>query len=128
MDGIHVVEVSGLEASTSGRFAFRYFVTEAGPTGTNSDFIGIDTASVMQPDFCSTPANVPWLSIDPFFGAADAGDSNAVDITVDTTGLAPGTHEAFICVESNDEETGTIQAPFSIEVLGDGVFQDRFEG
>ncbi len=30
-------------AGTTGRVAFRYFVTGGGPTGANSDFIGIDT-------------------------------------------------------------------------------------
>ncbi|MDR6515360.1 T9SS-dependent choice-of-anchor J family protein [Chryseobacterium camelliae] len=32
------------------KFAFRYFVTSGGPTGTNSDLIGIDTFSVDRPD------------------------------------------------------------------------------
>src|SRR5690606_16200259 len=36
------ITVSGLPAPTSGRVAFRYFVTGAGPTGVNSDYIGID--------------------------------------------------------------------------------------
>ena len=36
------ITISGLPAPTSGRIAFRYFVTSGGPTGTNSDYIGID--------------------------------------------------------------------------------------
>ena len=36
------ITVSGLGAPTSGRFAFRYFVTEGGPDGSNSDYIGVD--------------------------------------------------------------------------------------
>ena len=39
----HTVTVSGLGGATSGRFAFRYFVENAGPSGNNSDYIGIDT-------------------------------------------------------------------------------------
>ncbi len=35
----------GLPHSGTGRIAFRYHVTGAGPTGNNSDFIGIDTVS-----------------------------------------------------------------------------------
>ncbi len=122
------VEVSGLAEPTSGRLAFRYFVTSAGPSGANSNFIGIDTVSLAQPNFCQNPSDVPWLSVSPFFGAADAGDSSAVNIAVDTSGLDAGTHNAFICVNSNDTENDLIQVPFSIEVLGDGIFQDRFEG
>jgi hypothetical protein len=38
----YTITISGLPAPTSGRFAFRYYVTSAGPTGTNSDYIGLD--------------------------------------------------------------------------------------
>ncbi|SFJ97522.1 Ig-like domain-containing protein, partial [Parapedobacter indicus] len=38
----YTITVSGLPAPTSGRVAFRYFVTSAGPSGSNSDYIGID--------------------------------------------------------------------------------------
>lgn len=48
--------VSGLSGLTPVRFAFRYFVTNGGPSGANSDLIGIDTFSVDRP-----------LSTDSFF-------------------------------------------------------------
>lgn len=38
----YTITISGLDAPTSGRIAFRYFVTEGGPTGSNSNIIGID--------------------------------------------------------------------------------------
>ncbi|MBL9030452.1 MAG: choice-of-anchor J domain-containing protein, partial [Phycisphaerae bacterium] len=38
------VTITGVPASTPGRLAFRYFVENAGPSGANSDYIGIDTA------------------------------------------------------------------------------------
>ena len=44
--------ISGLAGPTTGRIAFRYFVTNGGPTGTNSDAIAID-------DFVYTPAGTP---------------------------------------------------------------------
>src|SRR5204863_10191059 len=37
------VTVSGVPTAVAGRLAFRYFVENGGPTGTNSDYIGIDT-------------------------------------------------------------------------------------
>jgi hypothetical protein len=37
---------SGLPTSGQGRIAFRYFVTEAGPSGLNSNYIGIDTVDI----------------------------------------------------------------------------------
>jgi len=37
------ITISGLAAPTNGRVAFRYFVTNGGPAGANSDYIGVDT-------------------------------------------------------------------------------------
>src|SRR5438045_8194180 len=37
------VTVSGVPAATTGRLALRYFVENGGPSGTHSDYIGIDT-------------------------------------------------------------------------------------
>lgn len=39
------VTLSGLGGPSSGRFAFNYNVTNGGPSGANSDFIGIDTVT-----------------------------------------------------------------------------------
>ncbi len=50
--------ISGLPAPTSGRIAFRYFVTGAGSSGANSDFIGIDNVvytPYVCPSFTMTP-------------------------------------------------------------------------
>lgn len=41
--------VSGLAAPTTGRFAFRYFVESGGPSGANSDNIGIDDVVIRRP-------------------------------------------------------------------------------
>lgn len=41
--------VSGLSGDTSMRMAFRYYVTNAGPDGTNSDIVGVDTFAVTRP-------------------------------------------------------------------------------
>ena len=46
------ITISGLAGPTSGRIAFRYFVENGGPTGDNSNYIGIDT-------FSYTPASAP---------------------------------------------------------------------
>ena len=39
------VTVSGIASATTGRLAFRYYVTNAGPNEPNGDYIGIDTVS-----------------------------------------------------------------------------------
>lgn len=54
----YTITIAGLPAPTSGRLAFRYFVTNGGPTGSNSDYIGIDNA-VYTPYVC------PALAISP---------------------------------------------------------------
>ncbi|MBL7709663.1 MAG: choice-of-anchor J domain-containing protein [Chitinophagaceae bacterium] len=41
--------ISGLAAPTSGRIAFRYFVTSGGPAGANSDNVGIDNVQLNRP-------------------------------------------------------------------------------
>jgi hypothetical protein len=50
----YTVTVSGVPTATTGRFAFRYFVTNGGPTGANSDIIGIDLMQY-SPAACATP-------------------------------------------------------------------------
>jgi hypothetical protein len=37
--------ITGLSGPTDGRFAFRYFVTDGGPQGNNSNIIGVDSVS-----------------------------------------------------------------------------------
>lgn len=41
--------VAGLSGPSDVKFAFRYFVTDGGPNGNNSDIIGIDSFSVARP-------------------------------------------------------------------------------
>jgi len=38
--------ISGLSGATNGAIAFRYFVSDAGTIGSNSNYIGIDTVSI----------------------------------------------------------------------------------
>ncbi len=66
----YTVTISGLPAPTSGRIAFRYFVTAAGPTGTNSDYIGIDNV-VYTPYVC------PAFTLSPAAGALPAGTAGS---------------------------------------------------
>jgi hypothetical protein len=59
------VTLSGIPGgSTTGRLAFRYFVENGGPSGSNSDYIGIDTAQ-----YCTvggpTPTPTPTPTVTP---------------------------------------------------------------
>lgn len=42
----YTVSVAGLTGAVTTRIAFRYFVTNGGPTGTNSNYIGVDSLVV----------------------------------------------------------------------------------
>ena len=55
------VTLSGIASPTSGRLAFRYFVENGGPTGPNSDYIGIDSVIYV----CSAPTPTPTPSPSP---------------------------------------------------------------
>lgn len=52
------INITGLAAPTSGRLAFRYYVTDGGPLGNNSDYIGIDDVvyTTFPPPCSGTPA------------------------------------------------------------------------
>ena len=54
--GQYSYTVTGLTGPTAIKLGFRYYVTDGGPTGANSDIIGLDTVSVDRP-----------LSTDSFF-------------------------------------------------------------
>ncbi|MFZ2095862.1 MAG: choice-of-anchor J domain-containing protein [Anaerolineales bacterium] len=45
----YVITLSDIPEGSSGRLAFRYYVTEAGPSGNNSDYIGIDLVEYNNP-------------------------------------------------------------------------------
>jgi hypothetical protein len=113
-----VVTVSGLGAPTSGRFAFRYFVTNGGPNGANSDFIGIDTFSITQPVAagCDGPTDLPWLNVTPAAGTTAGGAQSTVTVQANATGLVPGLYEGQLCVNSNDPVTPRVTVPVSLTV------------
>src|SRR5205085_6264828 len=62
----HNLTVSGLASPVTGRLAFRYFVENGGPEGSNSDYIGVDTVSYNCGLFPTpTPSPTPCASCTP---------------------------------------------------------------
>jgi len=53
------VTIAGVAAPTLGRFAFRYYVTNGGPSGSNSDYIGIDLF-----EYGSVPVELQSLTVE----------------------------------------------------------------
>lgn len=74
--------VTGFPIATNCKIAFRYFVTNGGPAGLNSDYIGIDTFSVDRP--LSTEAfakNNFAVYPNPAADVLNVSNINGLDIT-----------------------------------------------
>lgn len=110
------VDITGLSGPTSGRLAFRYFVTNGGPSGSNSNYIGIDTFEYVQALACDNPSDVSWISVDPASGMTAPGDSSSVEVTLDSTGVLPGEYTAYLCLNSNDPTNPLIEMPVNMTV------------
>lgn len=52
--------VAGVTGTMQGRLAFRHFVTNGGPNGANSDFIGVDTVTMD----CAVPVELSEFEVD----------------------------------------------------------------
>ncbi|MDO8896485.1 MAG: choice-of-anchor J domain-containing protein, partial [Bacteroidales bacterium] len=104
--------ISGLAAPTTGRIAFRYFVTGGGPSGNNSNYIGIDsfeyTGSTVTPD--------EWLSASPLSGVIAPGETAEIEVMFDATGLAVGSYTGSLVFTSNDPVTPVVTVPVTLEV------------
>jgi Zn-dependent metalloprotease len=106
-------------AGQSGRVAFRYYVpTSAGPTGANSNYIGIDTVEFTEgvPTGCDAPTDIGWLAASPTAGTTSSGNSSIVDVVFDSAGLSTGTYTATLCVNSNDLVTPLVEVPVTLTV------------
>ncbi|MGN6520096.1 MAG: choice-of-anchor J domain-containing protein, partial [Dokdonella sp.] len=91
----YTVTISGLPAPTSGRIAFRYFVTGAGPSGSNSDYIGVDNV-VYSPYVCPvvtvTPSTLPGANWgQPYsLSLSQTGALGAPSFAITAGALPPG--------------------------------------
>jgi subtilisin family serine protease/subtilisin-like proprotein convertase family protein len=112
----YTVEISGLPEPANGRLGFRYFVTNAGPSGSNSNYIGIDTVEFTSISACDAPGDVSWLSVAPENGITAPETFVEVSVTFDATGLTDGIYTASLCVSSNDPHNPEVEVPVTLEV------------
>lgn len=132
----YTITMTGLPAPTSGRLAFRYFVTGAGPLGSNSDYVGIDNVAYTPyvcPALTVSPSSLPGASWGqpysqplsqtgalgaPFFtitaGALPPGLTLAFNGTLSGTPTAVGTFN--FTVTANDASGCSGSRPYSITV------------
>jgi hypothetical protein len=117
----YTITVSGLPAPTSGRFAFRYFVTNGGPSGLNSDYIGIDNV-VYTPYVCPTltisPSSLPNGTAGTAYSQSlsQTGALGAYAYAVSAFSLPPGlTLSTSGVISGTPTATGTF--PFGITLI-----------
>ena len=60
--------------------------------------------------------DVPWLSESPSSGTVAVGASQAITISVDTTGMTPGTYSATLFVQSNSGRQPSLRVPVKLIV------------
>lgn len=79
-----LTNADGIPTSGSGRIAFRYHVTSGGPSGANSDYIGIDTFSFVEGalplPITSAPVSGTTLTL-PQFAVGGAATTATVTFT-----------------------------------------------
>jgi hypothetical protein len=124
----YTITISGLASPTTGRIAFRYFVPNGGPTGINSDLIGID-------DFVYTPVPSCNLTATASANNAMGGAPNGTvtlnvtngtapytylwasgQVTQNLSGLAPGTYSVTVtdaagCTASASSNVSNLTGP-----------------
>jgi hypothetical protein len=65
---------------------------------------------------CETPAGVSWLSLSASSGTTTAGGDTAVQVTFDAGGLATGTYNSNLCLDSNYLGEPQVQIPVALTV------------
>lgn len=109
----YAITISGLPAPTSGRIAFRYFVTAAGSLGSNSDYIGIDAVNYIPyvcPSFTISPSSLPGGTAGAAYSQSlsQTGALGAPTYSVIAGALPPGlTLSASGIISGTPTATGT---------------------
>ncbi|HEY9248005.1 MAG TPA: choice-of-anchor J domain-containing protein, partial [Rariglobus sp.] len=91
----YTVTISGLAAPVQGRLAFRYFVTSGGPSGANSDYIGIDTVSYLGTQYWNGATTTADGVIHGGAGTWNNSSTNWTDITGTGDGVWANWHAIF---------------------------------
>jgi uncharacterized membrane protein/subtilisin family serine protease len=104
-------EVSGGGALNIG--VINLFANSA--TAVYYDDISLSSSTEAAP--CDTPADVPWLGVNPTSGTTPPAGADNVMVTFDSTSLADGEYTAVLCVHSNDPVTPLVEVPVTLNVV-----------
>lgn len=86
----YVLTISGVPTPTDGRIAFRYYVTNGGPSGANSNYIGIDTFDFTD----AAPPTAPSIALTKTVGVTPGVCASTNSITVPGAGA-----DVYYCYE-----------------------------
>lgn len=84
---VYSYTLTSVPTQTNGRFAFRYYVSNAGPNGANSNYIGLDNVTYTVPITCTPPTiniNASATNICSIGGSANLTASGATNYTWST--------------------------------------------
>ncbi|MCP4424918.1 MAG: hypothetical protein GY803_10525, partial [Chloroflexi bacterium] len=70
----------------------------------------------VAPETCDGSTSLPWVSVAPDNGTTLPTETTTVDVTFDSTGMAPGVYNGALCVESNDPDTPLVEVPVEMVV------------
>lgn len=71
---------------------------------------------------CLVPGDVPWLSVNKAAGSIAPAASDALTVTLDTTGLSNGVYEANLCINTNDPDESIVSVPVSLIVSENWIY------
>jgi hypothetical protein len=87
---------------------------------------GMDNVTFGSPVGCSSPEDLPWISVAPDSGSTAPMSTTPVTVSFSAGVLPPGTYDGLLCLDSNDPDTPTLEVPVSLTV--DSMpFLDGFE-
>jgi hypothetical protein len=109
--GFNVVQEMWTVDTTTGA------ATLLGPVSTTPGEIQVDAFAIAHhPTACASTAEVPWLSWNVDSGTTAPGQASNVTVTADSQGLAVGTHDATLCVYTNDATQRRVPVAVSLQV------------
>lgn len=133
------VTISGLGAPVSGRFAFRHYVTDGGPNGTNSDNIGVDDVRFETPQSCVAPGSTQNIFVNitggtgPFTVVYNDGVANQTVngyISGENIAVTPTSSSTYTLVsvtDANDCAAAATSGSFTVAVSGPPVITTQPE-
>jgi len=90
-------------------------------TISNTGDADLDWNIVETETTCSSPGDIPWVSISPASGTTLESGSSTVDVVFESTGLAMANYTGTLCINSNDPTTPLVEVPVSLEVTGSDI-------